>query len=98
MSREIRFRPEAHIELYEAASWYEQRRPGLGSEFLGRVEEALDRIREFPELSPRVHGPVRQVLVRQFPYAVYFRDDRDPMKIIAVFHASRDPQEWKRRL
>ena len=98
MSREIRFLSEAETDLYEAASWYEQRRLGLSSEFLRRVEEALDRIREFPELSPTVYGPVRQVLVRQFPYAVYFREDRDPMKIIAVFHASRDPQEWQGRL
>lgn len=98
MSRAIRFRSEADTDLCEAASWYEQRRIGLGCEFLHRVEEALDRIRDFPELSPRVHGPVRQVLVRQFPYAVYFRDDRDPIKIIAVFHASRDPQEWQKRL
>ena len=40
----LRLAPEALVELHEAASWYEARSTGLGSELLDEVEEVLQRI------------------------------------------------------
>jgi len=36
--------PSADAELKEAAQYYESREPGLGSDFLGEIERALDQI------------------------------------------------------
>jgi len=35
-------RPEAEEDLSESYGWYERQRPGLGDEFLLRVEAALE--------------------------------------------------------
>lgn len=40
--------PEAAEELLEAAEWYEARRPGLGAEFVGEVDRAMDAIVSSP--------------------------------------------------
>jgi hypothetical protein len=40
--------PEAEADLADARDWYEERRSGLGREFLQCVSEAFDRIQENP--------------------------------------------------
>jgi len=41
---------------------------------------------------------VRRALLRRFPYAVLFRIDQNAITVLACFHASRDPQQWQRRI
>ncbi len=54
---EVRLAPEAVDELNEAATWYEKRSEGLGTELLEEVEEVLQRIgalrESFPQLASR---------------------------------------------
>ena len=87
-------------ELKEAKAWYEDQREGLGEEYALSIEEAIERISRNPELYAIVREDVRQVLVRRFPYVVYYRYENDKSErivILAVFHASRDPENWQSR-
>ncbi len=49
----ILYRPEIQDDLNEACRWYEQRREGLGDEFLRAVEKTLDEISETLCATPR---------------------------------------------
>jgi toxin ParE1/3/4 len=89
--------PEAKTDLKDVASWYEQQREGLGDEFLECVDEALDRIRQFPQLSPKVFRDLRRRVVRRFPYVVIFRIDDDQITVVAVYHGRRHPRGWQKR-
>jgi len=42
---------EARADLAEAFTWYEQQRPGLGSEFLAEVALVLDSIERSPAVA-----------------------------------------------
>ena len=44
----VRFHPKAFEELDAAASYYENKRPGLGTRFLAEARRANERIVEFP--------------------------------------------------
>ena len=48
MTKPIRTEPEADEELLEAARWYEQRRRGLGLDFLAAIEAAVELIQRYP--------------------------------------------------
>ncbi len=41
MARPLSFRPEAEAEITEVHDWYEERKLGLGAEFLDEVRKAL---------------------------------------------------------
>jgi len=43
------FQPDALEEYREAASWYENREPGLALRFVSEVEDAIGRILDGPE-------------------------------------------------
>jgi plasmid stabilization system protein ParE len=90
--------PEAEQDLAEAKVWYDGQRPGLGQEFILCVEEALDRIRLIPEGTSEVFPGVRRVVLRRFPYGVFYCVDPDLIAVIAVYHSRRDPRGWQSRV
>lgn len=94
MKWKIVFRREAKAELDEARRWYDQRRAGLGADFFLCVEETLERILRHPDMCAVVFHNVRQALVRRFPYAIYFLLEGERIVVVAVFHTSRNPEEW----
>jgi toxin ParE1/3/4 len=98
MSLPLIISPEAEEDLHDAKVWYERKRAGLGDEFLLCVEEALDRIRVIPEGAPQVVPGVRRVMLRRFPYGVFYRVDPDQIGILAVYHHNRDPRGWQQRV
>ena len=93
----IVFRPAAQIEFDQAATWYENQRVGLGSEFVARIREVLQTIAENPSRFATVEGDIREAPVSRFPYYVYYRVRQTRVVIIAVFHTSRNPATWQRR-
>lgn len=90
--------PEAEAEILEAYWYYEDREQGLGTEFRRAVEACLDVITRHPRAYATVHGEVRRALVRRFPYSIFYLMEERQLVVIACFHASRDPEEWRRRV
>jgi toxin ParE1/3/4 len=88
---------EAAAELEEAIDWYESRRRGLGLEFARVVRAAFAALERTPELGPLVHGRIRQVVLRRFPYAIYYVLEGDRIAVVAVIHGSRNPKRWRSR-
>lgn len=90
-------RGEAQAEFDEAFDWYEAQQPGLGVAFIEQIQVVLDAIADNPSLYPIVFEDIRKVVVRRFPYCVFYRSHPDCVEIIAVFHAKRDPAIWRGR-
>ena len=98
MTLRVVFRRAARLEFEEAAVWYNERRPGLGEEFLREIDEAIERAAAAPQRYPLVSGDVRRSVARRFPYTVFFRVRGSTLVVLAVFHARRDPAIWQRRV
>lgn len=97
MSRTLIISPEAEADLADAKKWYDDRRDGLGAEVVEKIEEALNTIRRIPLVSRLVYRDLRRVLVRRFPYAVFYRVTDEQITVVAVYHTSRDPRGWQSR-
>ena len=52
--------PEAEQDVREAYDWYESCRNGLGEEFLGCVDAAIERICRTPDFCAKVHAEFRR--------------------------------------
>jgi len=96
MKRTLRVLPEAEAELQSAATWYEEKRPGLGIEFIAVVDRAFESILENPEACPvwRADRPFRKRFLKRFPYVVLLGTDAATVEIIAVAHVKRRPGYW----
>lgn len=92
--------PEAERDIRKSFSWYESQSPGLGVEFLRCVEAAFMSIQHTPLAHPLVHKSCRRILVRRFPFAVFFELECENNRCVihSVFHCSQDPEKWRDRL
>ena len=84
--------------MAEAFDWYEQRRSGLGNEFLGEIDARLKLIQENAVRHAVVYKNVRQALVHRFPYKVLYIFEADQVEVLGVVHAKRQPQVWQKRV
>jgi len=98
MAAELIIAPEAALDIDEAYGWYECQRPGLGEEFLHCVDACVQSVRRTPEMHSKVFEDYRRGLVRRFPYAVFYEFAAGVVTVYCVFHTSRDPAKWRRRL
>jgi toxin ParE1/3/4 len=95
--REVVFRPEARDDLADAYRWYEDKRIGLGDEFLLVVDAAIEQVRRAPEAHSVAHRNVRRVLTRRFPYGLFYVIEPARIVVLAVFHGRRDPRTVRKR-
>lgn len=89
--------PEAHAEFIEAYDYYEDKREGLGESFALAVQTVIQGIGHMPRMHRVVFANIRRSMVRGFPYCIYYREEADRVRVISVFHTSRDPNIWKSR-
>jgi len=97
MSKTLIVTPEAEADLAEAYAWYQARRDGWGDRLILAVEATMNQIRRVPSGGRELQSGVRQLVTRQFPYAVIYRVDEDRISVLAVYHTSRNPQGWQDR-
>ena len=90
-------RPAAAADVEEAFSWYELQRRGLGDEFLASVNEALHEVAAYPRRQAFVFRDTRRVLLKRFPYAVFYRVYPNAVVVVACMHAKCNPLRWRRR-
>lgn len=98
MAVELVIAPETEQDIAEAYSWYEDRRAGLGEEFLSCVDACIQVICRMPEMYAIIHENYRRGLVRRFPYAVFYDYANDAVTVYGIFHTGRDPQKWRQRV
>jgi toxin ParE1/3/4 len=91
------FHPSVRDEIDDAYRWYERRRSGLGSDFLDAVEKILVEITANPARYGFADADIREGLLTRFPYAIYYRVLADRIRVLAVYHTSRDPSGWQSR-
>lgn len=98
MSHFLIIRPEAEADLAEGFNWYEERRAGLGFEFLERVRLVLAKIEENPLRYSVAYQNVRLALVGRFPYKALYLVEDAQAEVIGVVHVKRSPQFWQKRV
>lgn len=98
MTYTLRFRPEVVTDLEDAARWYDERRPGLGAEFLQESKSALDRIAQQPEHMAADAIGIRSFRLHRFPYVVHYRIEKTMVVVFAFMFGGRDPSAWQDRM
>ena len=96
MSREFEIRPEAEADITDAFHHYDDVSANLGIALIAELDSVLARIRETPALYQAVHRDLHRVLLKRFPYAVFYTFTERAVIVFAVLHQASDPDRWKR--
>jgi len=98
MEYKLLIRPEARTDLLDAFHWYQEQRSGLGYDFKLCVDEVLSKLQKHPTIYKIVHHGIRRVVIKRFPFGIFYLIENKTVFVLAVLHARRDPKEWKSRI
>src|SRR2546428_6164958 len=97
MNRDVIVRAVAERDVREARSWYNDISPALAERFTSAVDQAVTAAAENPLAFQLLHRSLRRVLLRRFPYALFFVAEESRIVVVGVLHQSRDPRIAQRR-
>jgi plasmid stabilization system protein ParE len=98
VSYRVELRPEVLDDLREASRWYEGEQEGLGQRLQQTFFSAVSVAAQNPEIFFKAYAEFRRVLLRHFPYVLYFSVHEDAVVFVLLFHGARDPQELRKAL
>jgi plasmid stabilization system protein ParE len=90
----------ATAEFREAAAWYEGQAEGLGVRFTLEVDKVMTAVATQPLRFSKIGKFGRKARVLGWPYTIFFtiNEADSEIKVIAVWHGARNPDELRRRL
>jgi toxin ParE1/3/4 len=91
------YRPEATADVRAAFEWYEQQRDGLGGEFLVELAKAERALQTSPLAFRILRRDARRIMLRRFPYQLFYRVMTDVVVVVACVHGRRSPKRLGRR-
>ena len=99
MSYIVLLTDDAENDIDCSFMWYEIQKPNLGYDFINSIDRSLKTISQNPHTYPAVHKNVRRCVIKKFPFCIYYiaEDESKEVRVIAVFHNSRNPLVWKKR-
>ena len=96
--KKIIIRPQALNDIEESFNWYEARLEGLGQKFIKTVDGKLLSIQSNLLKYPKKHKNIRIALIEGFPFVIHFLNEDDCLIIISIYHTSRNPKKFLKRL
>lgn len=95
--KRARFIVAARLEFLAEVIYHNEARPGLGDRFAAAVEEATARALAFPLSGSPARSNTRRIIVKGFPFSIFYRPEADGIVIFAVAHHARRPFYWQSR-
>jgi toxin ParE1/3/4 len=98
MARHVIFNRLATKEFRDAREWYGLRSQIASANFVLAVDAAVQRIIVDYESLSTVEKNFRRVPVEKYPYnLIFYPRTESEFRVVAVAHAKRRPEYWKRR-
>lgn len=94
----IQVSEEALFDIEEAVLWYEQQRIGLSYDFELCLEAGIEEVLRNPEAFQKRYKNIKIRFISRFPYGIHYIFIENKITVIGVFHTSRSPKNWSKRL
>lgn len=94
MTLPIELAREAELDVAEAFAHYDRVQPELANDFVARIDAALLIVAEHPLARQILYRDVRRVVLRRFPYAIFYRVEDSRVVVLGVRHQASDPEHW----
>jgi len=95
MTYVLEVKDEANVEIIEAYLYYEEKRIGLGEEFLEHLDIYFDRITANPKHFPKKRKPYREAFIKRFPFLIIYEIIKGKVIVYSVFNTWQNPEKKK---
>lgn len=92
----LEIKDHANLEIIEAYLYYEEKRLGLGEEFLEHLNVYFDRIITNPKHFPQKRKPYREAFIKRFPYLIIYEITNRKVIVYSIFNTWQNPENKKK--
>ncbi|MCT4664315.1 MAG: type II toxin-antitoxin system RelE/ParE family toxin [Flavobacteriales bacterium] len=89
---------EAELDFDKSYGFYHESSPKIADTFLTEINIGFESIKHNSTAFPIVYKDIRKYVVKKFPFMIYYRIEDVCIQVIAVFHTSRSPEIWNKRI
>lgn len=94
----IKILPSANQDLINGFYFYERQSAGLGSYFLDTLFSDIDSLILYCGVHPIYFKQYYRMLSKRFPFAIYYKVNKDDILVYAVLDCRKNPAWIKGRL
>ncbi|MGF1656950.1 MAG: hypothetical protein ACFCU3_08240 [Verrucomicrobiales bacterium] len=87
----------ADTDIQTAFEFYEAFQSGRGEVFMLHLDMAFGQLRAFPDAAPIFYEPYRRLLVKGFPYGIFYTLEGRRIIVCGVMDLRQDPEVLRRR-
>jgi len=87
-------RPAAEDDIEAARAHYQGVTASLGDAFLDDMAEAMLGLQDNPEWPRLYHRGFRRILLKRFPYKIFYLLDEPRVIVFRVLHGRQDHSRW----
>jgi plasmid stabilization system protein ParE len=89
---------QADLDIQAAFNRYEDFQEGRGEVFMRQLDAALTLLRQHPEIAPAYGNRYRRMLIRDFPYGIFYQVQPARIVVAAIMDLRQDPETIRRKL
>jgi len=89
---------QADHDIQTAFNRYEGFQAGRGEVFMRHLDAALTLLRQHPEIAPVYGGRYRRMLIRDFPYGIFYEVQPKRIVVGAIMDLRQDPKTIQQKL
>lgn len=93
----VRILDEAEQDLLDGFRFYDTREQGLGDYFLDSLFSDIDSLHLYAGIHS-VHFGYHRLLSKRFPFAVYYKVEKENTNVWAILDCRQDPAKIRERL
>ncbi len=95
----IEISDEAEIDFDKSYQYYYSKEsPKVANSFYKQINLSLEILKQHPASFPLAYKNVRKYVVKKFPFVIYYQLVGSAIRVIAIFHTSRNPEIWNDRI
>ena len=101
MNYTLKLSTEAVLDLQSGFDWYEEKRTGLGFDFMLAVRANIKRIERNPYLFQAIsveEKHIRRAVVQRFNYLIFYAIEEDEIWVFAILSSRQHPDSWQSRI
>ena len=88
---------EAEKDFDSSYEYYACDNKIVADNFFKQLNNSLETISQNPLGFQKTYKNVRRYVMRKFPFVIYYQISNIEIRVIAIFHTSRNPKIWKKR-
>jgi len=93
----IELSDEAEVDFDKSYAFYFEDSLKVADTFFKQMNLGFENIKQNPTSFPIAHIDVRKYVVKKFPFVIYYQIVDATIRVVAIFHTSRNPEIWNDR-